>query len=265
MHMKSKAILYLPLAGITLIILGFGGAAKWPGGSPGGYTGSPGDGKNCTYCHGGNASQVLGWISSDVPQDGYVPGETYTITVSVSGNGDKGFEVSPQNQQGGLLGSLVDGPGIHLVAGNTAVTQDDATSANPAQWQFDWTAPDEGTGPVTFYGAFTVNKPVTKLSSYTVQENTGVSIPEYAKQKPGVFPNPADHKINISYWADADGAVSIDLVSISGARLGILNGGISKKGINTVEYDLPSWISPGIYFIQIHTGKDVQHLKLLVK
>jgi len=42
--MKSKAILFLPLTVILLLIYGFGGNAKWPGGSPGGYTGSPGDG-----------------------------------------------------------------------------------------------------------------------------------------------------------------------------------------------------------------------------
>ena len=263
--MKSKAILSLPLVGLILIIYGFGGGAKWPGGSPGGYTGSPGDGKDCTFCHGGTATPVIGWISSDIPSEGYLPGETYTINISVSGNGEKGFEVSPQNQQGDGLGNLINGPGVQLVAGNSAVTQDDESSANPALWQFDWTAPEAGTGSVTFYGAFTVEKPVTKISSYTVQENTGIGIPEYVKHRLGVFPNPADKRIKVSYWADPGNPVSVDLISINGTNMKILEGGIAKEGINSFEYDLPSSIASGIYFIRVTAGSELQQFKLIVR
>jgi hypothetical protein len=118
----------------------------------------------------GSASNVTGWITSNIPADGYTPGNTYTITVTVSGSGQKGFEVSPQNVSGTLLGTLTAGANNHLTGSGKYVTQNAKTSANPATWSFTWTAPAAGTGLVTFYGAFTVSEPVTKLSTLDVAE-----------------------------------------------------------------------------------------------
>ena len=158
---------------LTVVILGaFGGDenSDYPSGSPAGYTGSPGDGKNCTNCHNGSASWVSGWITSDIPAEGYTPGNTYTITVTVSGSGQKGFEVSPQDVPGNLLGTLTAGANNHLVGGGKYVTQNAKVNANPASWSFSWTAPAATTGLVTFYGAFTVSEPVTKLCTLDVVE-----------------------------------------------------------------------------------------------
>jgi len=263
--MKSKALLFIPLATFLLLIYGFGGKVKWPGGSPGGYTGSPGDGKDCTNCHGGNASQVAGWITSDIPPEGYIPGETYTISLSVSGTGDKGFEVSPQDLQGNLLGSLIDGPDIHLVAGNTAVTHDDATSANPSQWQFGWIAPEEGTGDVTFYGAFTVNKPVTRLSTLVAQENTGVSIPEHEDPQVNIFPNPVSKDLHITYRTDEAGALTIDLISMNGTIIRILEKMISGAGVYTFDHELAPSIQPGIYILRISSPAGAENHRLIIR
>lgn len=147
-----------------------GDNTDYPGGSPAGYTGSPGDGKDCVQCHGGTSTPVTGWITSDIPVEGYIPGNTYNITVTLTGSGKKGFEVSPQNASGDLLGILVAGVGSKLTGSGKYITQTSSTSANPATWSFGWIAPPSGTGDVTFYAAFTLNKPVTKTSTLTVQE-----------------------------------------------------------------------------------------------
>lgn len=147
-----------------------GDNTDYPGGSPAGYTGSPGDGKDCKQCHGGTTAAVANWITSNIPVEGYVPGSTYTITVTVTGSGKKGFQVSPQNGSGDLLGTLTAGNGTELNGGGKYVTQSSSVNTNPAIWTFGWTAPNAGTGEVTFYGAFTLNKPVTKTSFLTVQE-----------------------------------------------------------------------------------------------
>jgi len=168
-----KTILLSSLLLLSVLILGaFGGDenSDYPSGSPAGYTGSPGDGHNCTSCHGGSASNVTGWITSDIPPDGYTPGNSYTITVTLTGSGQKGFQVSPQNVSGTLLGTLTAGTNNHLVGSGKYVTQNAKTNANPATWSFTWTAPAPGTGLVTFYGAFTVSEPVTKLSTLVVNE-----------------------------------------------------------------------------------------------
>jgi hypothetical protein len=178
--MKKFAFLFVSVfvAGVVVLFSSFGGDknSDYPGGSPAGYTGSPGDAKDCVACHGGTTSFEAGWITSDIPPEGYMPGMTYNLTVTVSGSGDKGFQVSPQDLSGNQLGTLVAGPGTHLNGGTKYVNQNSKSTANPATWAFQWVAPEAGTGEVTFYGAFTVNKPVTKTSTLTVQENPAVPL-----------------------------------------------------------------------------------------
>ncbi|MCX6267336.1 MAG: T9SS type A sorting domain-containing protein [Bacteroidetes bacterium] len=171
MKIKTIASVIL-LAAITILLSSFGGSenTRSPSGSPSGNTGSPGDGQNCTSCHGGSASAVTGWITSTIPASGYTPGSTYSITVTVTGSGNKGFQVSPQNVAGTLLGTLIAGTGSKLTGSGKYITQSSTSSTNPKIWTFQWIAPAAGTGVVTFYGAFTVSKPVTKLSTLVVNE-----------------------------------------------------------------------------------------------
>src|ERR1035437_9586755 len=53
-----------------------------------GYTGSPGDGSNCTDCHSGTGAVNTGSgsvsIASTIPACGYVAGTTYSVTATVS-------------------------------------------------------------------------------------------------------------------------------------------------------------------------------------
>jgi len=174
---KTLLFLSIPLllAGLMLFT-SFGGDenSDYPSGSPAGYTGSPFDGQDCHNCHGGTTAFIDDWITSDIPPEGYTPGYSYTITVTVTGSGDKGFEVSPQNINGDLLGVLTAGPGNKLVGSGKYVTQTAKSSSDPKIWNFGWTAPPPGTGEVTFYGAFTLNKPVTKTSTLIVQENPAI-------------------------------------------------------------------------------------------
>ncbi len=79
---------------LTLTAFSLGG--RYPNGAPAGYTGSPADAKDCTFCHGGNPTTVPGLIKSNVPAEGYTGGNTYTIIATVGGTGRKGFEVSPR-------------------------------------------------------------------------------------------------------------------------------------------------------------------------
>lgn len=263
--MNSKILLSIPLVFVALLILyGFGGQSKWPGGSPGGYTGSPGDGKDCTQCHGGSASLVLGWISSDIPAEGYLPGETYTIFIDVSGSGDKGFEVSPQADDGSPLGIVHDGTGVHLVNGNKAVTQDNATSANPAQWQFEWTAPAAGTGAVTFYGAFTVNKPVTKLCTYVVQENTGISIAEQYYIDTKIYPNPVTDRIRLSLLSKRRSDIRVSLVALNGQSVDLLYKGQINEGEVSLDLRTPVSLKPGVYILRIQNNDFVSNSRVLI-
>ncbi len=160
----------------------------YPSGSPAGYTGSPGDTHHCQSCHGGSAATVAGWITSNIPVTGYVAGTVYTITATVTGTGKKGFEVSPQNITGTQLGILTAGTGSKLVGGTKYVTQSSAGATTGTKiWNFTWTAPAAGTGTVTFYGAFTVGEPNTKLSTMVVNESTLVPLTATASAGPNLI------------------------------------------------------------------------------
>jgi hypothetical protein len=183
--MKKKFYL-LPITvviGITMLTA-FGGDGNhnnnsdYPSGSPAANTGSPGDGKHCSHsgCHNGSATTQAGIITSNIPGTGYTPGASYTITVALTGSGNKGFEVSPQNATGTLLGTLTAGSGSKLVGSGKYVTQNSAVGGSSATWNFTWTAPSAGTGTVTFYGAFAITKNVTKLSTLVVDEASPLAV-----------------------------------------------------------------------------------------
>ncbi|MBK5285973.1 MAG: T9SS type A sorting domain-containing protein [Bacteroidia bacterium] len=140
-------------------------ASSHASGAPEGMTGSPGDGwSTCTNCHPGpTAESQSGWITSNIPSAGYLPGATYTITATATRANHTifGFEVSPQDISGNVLGTLIvtNSAQTQFVGFNNYITHTSGGingSGGSKSWTFDWTAPVSGTGDVTFYGAFNV-------------------------------------------------------------------------------------------------------------
>jgi hypothetical protein len=256
----------LVTAGLILFVFllaGFGGDdLKHSSGADPGYTNSPGDGKNCTHCMGGTALPVTDWITSDVPGTGYIPGNTYTITVTATGTGNKGFEVSPQDLTGNLIGTLTAGIGNQLVGSGKYVTHTHASSANPKTWTFQWTAPSAGAGDVTFYGSVAVGKLNTKTTTMTVSQST-VGISENAQPGFILFPNPAHQQINVSFSLETPSKIRLDLLSVNGERI-----------INLVEESFPAGhISrtftinqpAGFYFLRMNSGENTQLGKVILQ
>jgi hypothetical protein len=178
-HFMKKIVLSLFLSFVVFSVFNLlsPNAISNPTGAPAGNTGSPSDGTTCAEsCHGGSAVTQAGLITSTIPTAGYTPGTTYTITASISGSGNKGFQVSPQNTAGTLLGSLIAGTGSQIV-GIKYVTHSSAKSSTAASWTFQWIAPAAGTGSVTFYGAFAITQNSTKKSTLVVNEAVVVALP----------------------------------------------------------------------------------------
>lgn len=179
--MKTKITLVAFLSFFLIITVNT--ALTSGSGAPQGHTGSPGDGANCTSCH--NSFPPIpasGLITSNIPASGYVPGTTYLITATIShASFNKfGFQISPQNASGALMGTLaLTMPSATQILQNKWITHTSAGTAgtgNSRTWTFNWTAPTSG-GAVTFYGAFnsannnanTSGDQIT-LSSLTVQQ-----------------------------------------------------------------------------------------------
>ncbi|MEI8047376.1 MAG: T9SS type A sorting domain-containing protein [Bacteroidota bacterium] len=250
--MKIKHLPWILSIGAIVLFSGYG--MMYPTGAPEAKTGSPGDGANCTECHGGTATTTNGLITSNIPGTGYVPGTTYQITATnpLTGTGKMGFEVSPQNVAGTQLGTLISGAGSQLVGGTKYVTHTNA-NATTSTWTFGWVAPAAGTGAVTFYGAFARRNPgpVTK-STLTVQE--ALALP--AGAGPITGPGTACKNDSVSYsvgtiagatayvWTAPSGATIASgqgtvSVSISFGASAV-SGNVSVYGTNTAGNGAPS-------------------------
>lgn len=177
--MKKTIYSLLALAVLSISISALNTAISNPTGAPAGKTGSPGDGgATCqgSGCHSGTPTFVAGIITSNVPSNGYTPGTTYTITVTTTGSGNKGLEVSPQDLSGNLLGTLIAGTGTKLLGGGKYLTHTTPKTGSSATWTFQWKAPAAGTGDVTFYGAFAITDKSTKKSTLLIKEAVAITV-----------------------------------------------------------------------------------------
>lgn len=252
-------------------------------GAPAGRTGNPGElsGATCNLanCHVGGLTvtdQTFS-VSSTVPSNGYEPGQTYTITIEMTNPGDSifGFEVSPQSNNGSLLGTLSNpSAGAQLIGGGKYVTHTIAGNKGLGSktWTFDWTAPAMGTGTVTFWSAYNfangnnaATGDVIVNSTYEVPE-ASVSINEIGSSKEGfsVYPNPAIDRINISFNITEPENVSIELFSVDGKLVSELAKDYLLNGEHNFNYDV-STINAGIYFVKVSEGKNSHYKKVMIK
>ncbi len=263
--MKKHRVAYLFVFLFLTLMYGFSdGELKYPSGSPAGYTGSPGDGQNCTHCHGGSVEHVDNWISSDIPESGYIPGQTYLITATATGSGKKGFEVSPQNFAGDKLGTLIAGSGSKLVGNNDYITHANGVSNSTATWNFQWTAPAEGTGDVVFYGAFAIRESHTKLTSLLVHEVNTVSIAQNRTQPIRVYPNPVKDRLTITYRLVKPERVTARLYSLDGKLVSNLLNEEQSAGNHTTATMLQP-TERGVYLLHITMGAQSFTKKLLIE
>jgi hypothetical protein len=209
----------LPIIGLciaTVALMAFNDpsaiAHKNAGGAVAGYSGDPAGGSlTCIVCHAGPPAMVVnGLITSDIPAEGYTPLTTYTITATIASAAHSrfGFEISPQNPDGDFLGTLVNTGTETLLngAGLNYITHsfDGIAGDGSRTWTFGWTAPAQGTGSATFYGAFNAtNSDFTQggdtvyTSTLTVPEALTTGTAELGTNAVAVFPNPTTDRITI--------------------------------------------------------------------
>ncbi len=264
----------LIVAGIFLD-LNYQTATGNSGGAPSGSTGSPGDGGNtCAQigCHAGGpaAGSQVASISGNIPVNGYVPGETYEMTATMSNGGVKfGFSVSPQDMQGNLLGTLVASSTTAINGSGKYITHTPSSNSGSGSksWTFGWIAPASGTGAVTFYGAFNFANnamgsqgDVIVTNSQIFQENTLTGISEQDLASVSIFPNPAQGEINIRL-SDVDEVIMVSMFAIDGRKViseqftqGDIKLNLAAKNINA-----------GLYVMQIESASSKVIRKVVVQ
>ena len=159
----KKSLLLFPITIVLAIFFYPTTSHSNSGGSPGEKTNSAMDGQNCTVCHSGTMNSGVGTatIISDIPANGYVIGNTYTITLTgLKANCTKfGFELTAENAMLGKAGTflITNSTETKFASGtnNTAVTHKTAgNSGNTTKsWSMDWTASTNTSGSTIFYAA----------------------------------------------------------------------------------------------------------------
>lgn len=217
---------------LTIVLTEFNSSAlSFSAGPPQGRTGSPGDGDDCTGCHGSIATTESGIITTTIPAAGYIPGTTYTITATISQPSitTYGFQISPQKTNGAKVGTLIitNPSKTQLLASGKYITHQSGGISAPGgtnTWTFNWTAPAAGTGAFTFYGAFLIangngslSGDHTILSSLNINEDTTTGIETFSEAENFlIYPNPFSDEISISFGTALEKDVDVTLFDVSG-------------------------------------------------
>jgi hypothetical protein len=237
-------------------------------GSPESASGSPSDGVTCAKsgCHAGTASAQDNMVTSNIPVSGYVPGQTYSITVSISQAGISkfGFSISPQNSSGSVLGSLVITNTAETQlknVGHQYVTHTTAGNAGTGSktWSFDWIAPTAGTGAVPFYASVNAANGNGNTSGdqiytdvYTVEEDitTGIQ-PNMNDVDFTVFPNPVEgNTAQVSFNANASSTSRIRIMSLNGSVVSEINHNATSNGNQHATLSMEN-LAKGVYFVEV--------------
>jgi hypothetical protein len=258
--------LLLTIACIVIIagLFAFSDPLKNSSGAQPGHTGSPGDGKNCTFCHGGTAQSISEVFSSNIPASGYTPGETYVITVATNGSGRKGFQVSPQNISGTLLGTLTAGIGNQLTGGGKYITHSSGVTSPSAQWSFSWTAPPTGTGNVVFYGAFVIGQPNVRLSTMNVIEDETIGIDDVAHFNWNIFAVRDDNVLKVNYQLRESSEVSVMLYDLGGKLIMNREFGSLPAGDHSETIFIGSDLPENIYLAVLRISNKQYTRKIVV-
>lgn len=221
-------------------------------GSPLGTTGSPGDGANNTCakfgCHVGTVNAFPGSVSIDassIPANGYEPGATYSLTVTVaeSGRSTYGFQMTAEDNSQNKMGTYTSNTAVRLESQNWVTHR---LKNSSGVFTFDWTAP-MSSEDITFYAAgnaangnnHSSGDHIYTGSTTVVRDPIAASIVEVSPNMDKIYFNSESKSLIINTINET----SIKFYSINGALISELN---VSKGHNSI---LTSSFDSGIYIL----------------
>ena len=208
-----------------------------------GRTGSPSESTCNITCHTGFAlNDGTGSITitcADMPTWEYMPGDTYTVDITVSrvGNSLFGFDVecltgasTPQNAGVFLITNTTQTQIKNFVVGsvtrkNVVHKLNGGIGTDTKTWSFNWICPTTNVGSVTFYATGNAANGTNTTAGDHIYRTTQVVTPAIGAginpdDEPlngfNVYPNPAHDNISVSYTAESGDDVSIQLISLEG-------------------------------------------------
>lgn len=254
-----------------------------------GYTGSPGE-TTCTSCHLQSTSSGSVSISASpaIVANKYVPGQTYTITITLKHQTliEFGFGCEIVN---GTTAAAVDAGWIYLIpnqatssGNNPGNGRKNVIHAVPSAgtgigpftrtFKFQWVAPNSGpaiihVAGIAVNGDNAVTGDFTKTASWSLTPATATSIISVDKEffDLSVFPNPTSSEVTLKYGLICDGSIKATLYNLQGKEISVLFNSYQSSGISSKTILLPNDISAGLYLLKLSfNGKDVSE-KMIIK
>lgn len=266
--MKTNLLL---ISGAFLALTTLVAGTLYPDGSPGAKTGSPLDGASCIECHSGTETFEVIWLSSNIPETGWTPGETYSISANaIDTSAVKiGFELTAENESEKVgVFTISDSERTMLVNQNKAVTHTidgNASTDGENSWDVTWTAPNDNMGDITFYAAFNAANGNGNTSGDVIytsaivysQDNTTTDVSEINKISLKIFPNPAT---NFVFVQSPSNILEVKLIDLKGSRIKTFSNVNSKQS----QLDIRD-LNKGIYIARVKTVKGEVDRKIQLK
>ena len=209
-----------------------------------------------------NPSVSITLLDNDVPTENYLPGTTYTIRVEITaGDGEPaayGFQLVALDANDAGVGTLNPSANSQTLELNgVTYIEQNAPNEDNNFFEFEWIAPDDSAGDITFYTAGNaVNRNSSPtgdgaaITSLTVSElDVAIFNVEPLPIKLQIHPNPIQEYLNIFMESDISGDVQLNVFDLSGKVL------IQKElsiaiGSTSFRVDASNW-NKGTYIVQL--------------
>lgn len=259
---------------------GRAGSQDWGNtGAPGDQTFSSGQSRTCVSCHNSSSAiqvtleiAVKDDMGNSIENDGYVPGQTYDVSVTINPtvgspagygfqlvalNGDDGVDASDIPTWSNLAGNVQMAKAANT--GRTYVEQNGLSTSN--EFTMKWTAPDTLTGPVTFYaggngvdGNSRTSGDGAALNKVTISQNDVSSTTKIANSQLTLFPNPVGDYLSVQ--AAIAGEYDLHIYDLTG-RL-VQQQKVEVFSDKTAVQTEVTKLVPGTYVVQLRN----EHLQL---
>ncbi len=275
---KSTIVVFAFIIAVTLVF-SFSDVSTNIVQPPSARTGAP-DELTCgtSDCHNNTPNTGAGSITigfSD-PQPVYLPGNAYTVTVTVTDPSKTrfGFEITAldgANNKAGTFAEISGGSDISFpVNANGRLYASHHNSSATQTWSFTWTAPVTDVGPVTFYAAGNAANNNNETSGdliYTtallVESDSNIGIDDPLSQDAFFVQNPAAGYVQVHYATTSVSPVAIRLFNSQGQQVKELLNISEGPGTHSHTFDVEEFTS-GIYFIQLKSGTILHTEKVLI-
>lgn len=252
---------------------------------PIGVSGVSGDMLTCQKCHGGISKIVdngsTAKLSSDIPVDGYTPGQVYNMSLTIYSQKSKGgFNLRAQNGAGTIAGFLSDpSSNAQLTdAGTEGGVIGELTHKGPdisggkKEITFKWTAPAAGTGDVSYYAAVAtgVNRwfsmdSLNKLKVVFKENNvTGIRDANMVSSGFSVYPTDARDHVTLSYGLSVPADVWVRLYDLQGHVVTEVFQGREAAGAHSREVNV-AHLEAGSYLVWLSANGKITTERIVVR